>query len=174
MRISAELRFGVLFLGGFAVLSWLTRDPPPLPVIAGLIRHLTEGQTIAAAGALRLVGQDVGSHGTLLSGARFSCEVGSGCSGLQALILAWAAILAFPVAPRARLAGFFALTPAILLVNIGRIVGLWLAGAHRPDLFDLGHVYVGQVVIILITAGLWWTWARRHLDSAGARAPLPA
>lgn len=162
MTRSPEVRFGLCFAGGVVLLLWLTREPAPFPVIDELRRSLVGIQTALAAGMLRGVGQDVLGSGTILAGPRFRCEVGSGCSGLQALVLAWAAVLAFPAPFRARFLGWLLLTSAVIGVNLLRISGLWLAGAYRPDLFDLGHVYLGQVLIILATAALWWSWASRQ------------
>lgn len=162
MTRSPEMRFGLGFAGGVVLLLWLTREPAPFPMIDDLRHSLVGIQTAVAAGMLRVFGQDVLGSGTILAGPRFRCEVGSGCSGLQALVLAWAAVLAFPAPVRARLFGCLLLTPAVIAVNLLRISGLWLAGAYRPELFDLGHVYLGQVLIILATAALWWAWASRQ------------
>lgn len=174
MRITPEVRFGALFVVGFVTLAWIFRDPSPLPGAAALQRGLVVGQTRLAAGVLELVGQQIGAAGNLLSGPRFTCEVGSGCSGLQALMMAWAAVLAFPASLRARLLGVALLTPAIVAVNLLRIIGLWLAGAYRPELFDLGHVYLGQVAVILSTAGLWWSWASRQSPGGRPVGAAPA
>jgi exosortase/archaeosortase family protein len=152
------VRFGVVVLVLFALFFWLLEGSGPVDALNRAVGGLTLAQTEAAAFGLRLLGQSVERQGALLFSPAFTCEVGEGCNGMVAVTLALAGLLAYPASWRRRLAGVALLLPAILLVNIVRIGGLWFVGRHRPELFDAAHVYVGQVFVIVLTAAFWWLW----------------
>ncbi|HEX7878360.1 MAG TPA: archaeosortase/exosortase family protein, partial [Candidatus Eisenbacteria bacterium] len=142
----------------FAFFSWILRVDSVLPIVGGFVRVATEAQASIAAALLRLAGQPVVRKGLLLNGNGFACEVGEGCNGFVALTLAAAAVLAWPVSWRRRLTGLLWMLPLVLALNVLRIAGLWWVGRHRPDWFDLAHVYVGQVVVVVGTVAAWGIW----------------
>jgi exosortase/archaeosortase family protein len=151
-------RFAVAGALLFGLLSWLFRAASPIPGLASFVRAATEWQAAAAAFLLRATGQSVERQGLLLAGGGFACEVGEGCNGFIALALAASAVLAWPVPWRRRFGGLLWMVPAVVVLNVGRIAGLWWMGRHRPDWFDLAHVYVGQVVVIVGTVAAWGIW----------------
>jgi exosortase/archaeosortase family protein len=152
------IRFVAFFGIGYLLLHWLASGSGPLPAVNTAIQELTVVQTMAAEQLLRLVGEPVRRDGDLLMGAAFSCEVGEGCNGMSALNLVLAGILSFPALPRRKLAGLLLLVPAVFAINIFRIAGLYWTGVHHPSFFNMAHVYVGQVLVIIVTVVLWWFW----------------
>ena len=81
------------------------------------------------------------------------------CSGTDALALCLAAILAYPVAWRARLAGAAGGVLLILSLNTLRI-GTLGSLAASPAWFDAVHVYVWPVALTLAIAAYVLTWMR--------------
>ena len=49
----------------------------------------------------------------------------------------------------------------IQLVNLVRVVALYLTGAYLPRLFDASHTVVWQTLVVLFGVLLWVGWAHR-------------
>jgi len=145
----------LLFYGAF---FWTLTGSGPVRVVNQCIHIFTIGQTGFVARLLSSAGEHTKSLGTLLMGNRFSCDVDDGCNGMSAVTLLLAGLLSFPASWRHRVFGALILVPAVFAVNTVRIGGLYLAGAYRPELFNMLHVYVGQVIVIVVTATLWGSW----------------
>lgn len=152
------LRFALF--GGllFGLLYWIFRADSIFAPVGRFVQMATAAQARVAGALLRLSGETVELSGLTLVGGGFACEVGEGCNGFAALTLAAAAVLAWPVAWRHRLTGILWIIPSVLLLNVLRIAGLWWVGRHHLSLFDMAHVYVGQVVVIVGTVAAWGIW----------------
>jgi exosortase/archaeosortase family protein len=150
--------FVLTFVVVYVLLAWVLGGAGPIPAVNTFIRRLTEVQAHLASGVLRLFAQKVSMMGTVIVGPVFSCDVAQGCNGMSALMLLAAGLLSFPAPIRHRLLGLLCLAPAVLLVNVARIAALYWTGAHWREHFTDAHVYVGQVVVIVVTAGLWFGW----------------
>lgn len=166
LRRHPTVAFLLTFVVSYALLTWVLGGSGPLPVVNRFIQLLTQVQADAAAGLLRMIGEDLTVTGSVLGSESFACDVQEGCNGMSALTLLLAGLLSFPATIRQRLAGLVILTPAVAIVNIIRIAGLYWTGAHLRDRFVDMHVYVGQVVVILVTVGAWLGWlswtSRKH------------
>jgi exosortase/archaeosortase family protein len=81
------------------------------------------------------------------------------CSGTDVLALCLAAILAFPVPWRARVAGAAGGLALVLALNTLRIATLGRAAAS-PALFEALHLQVWPAILILVTAGYVFAWMR--------------
>ena len=165
-RLRPELRFLAVFLlllaGGFTLLSLRqVNDRAVEPFTAAVAR--VSGATLGP------LGQDVRMEGTVIRGARFAVNVRNGCNGLETLLIFGAAVLAFPARWRARLLGLAAGAVLIQLVNLVRVVALYLTGAYVPRLFDASHTVVWQTLVILFGVLLWVVWAHRF----AFRSPAP-
>lgn len=96
-------------------------------------------------------------------------EVTLACSGADALALCLAAVLAYPVRWRSRLAGAAGGTALILALNTVRIGTLGRAAAS-PTWFEALHVYVWPAVLTLAIAAYVFTWMRVADQVPGASA----
>ena len=165
-RNRRELRFLILFLvllgGGFTLISvnWVN-DHVVEPFTAGIAR--------ASGMALRAVGQDVTMQGTVIRGSRFAVNIRNGCNGVEAMLIFLAAVLAFPAAWKSRLIGLGLGFFAIQIVNLVRVVALFLTGVYFPRIFDSSHTVIWQTIVILFGVLLWIFWASRF-----AAPPAPA
>ncbi len=96
------------------------------------------------------------------------------CSGTDALALCLAAVLAYPVKWRIRLAGAAGGTALILGLNTLRIGTLGRA-ASSPALFNILHLYVWPAVLVLAIAGyvFWWMSLTERRPAADNAAGPP-
>ena len=154
----------VLILGvGFTLLSLH-------PVNDGVVVPFTAGVARASGAALDLLGQDVTMEGTVIRNARFAVNIENGCNGVETMIIFVAAVLAFPASWKARAVGLILGLVAIQLVNLVRVVALFLTGAYFPSFFDSSHTVVWQTVVILAGVFLWIFWANRFALPAAETA----
>ena len=87
-------------------------------------------------------------------------EVTLACSGADAIALCAAAILAYPVLWRMRLAGAVGGVAMVLVLNTVRIGTLGRAAAS-PAWFSALHLYAWPALLTLAIAGYVFTWMRR-------------
>lgn len=153
-----EITFLVVFLvllaGSFTLLAWT-------PVNDGFVVPFTAGVAKVSGWTLDLIGQDVEMTGTIIRSPRFAVNIENGCNGVETMLIFLSAVIAFPAPWKARLAGAVLGVVAIQLVNLVRVVALFLTGAYFPDFFDASHTVVWQTVVILFGVLLWIFWADR-------------
>jgi exosortase/archaeosortase family protein len=149
-----------LMVGLYALL-YHPYAPGSLPARAldGYLRAIAASSSVC----LDLLGEQTRVEGATVFG-RFSFLVVIDCAALDAQALFAAAVTAFPAAPWKRLLGLLLGLPAILALNVARLVALYFAGASSLELFHLLHeeVFVGVIIVLvcLMFAG-WAAWARR-------------
>ena len=95
----------------------------------------------------------------LIGAPTMSVEVTLACSGADAMALCLAAVLAYPVTWRTRLAGAAGGAALILCLNTLRIGTLGRVAAS-PTWFHTLHVYVWPAVLTLAIAGYVFAWMR--------------
>lgn len=100
----------------------------------------------------------------------FSVRIVTECTAIYGLILYGSFILSVPASLPARLKGMLSGAALLTTVNILRIAVVTFIGAHRPDMFEILHVYFGQVVIMLAVVGLAMAWLSQQ---AAAVDPFP-
>ena len=88
-------------------------------------------------------------------------EVRDGCNGANAVILLWAAILAYPAGHRRKMLGLGAGLAAILPLNLVRLITLFYLGQYHPAIFDFAHLYLWEMLIIIDAIAVFALWARR-------------
>ena len=165
-RLRPEVRFLITFLvvlaASFAFLAWT-------PVNDHVIEPFTGAIAKASGATLKLLGQGTVMQGTVIRNPRFAVNIKNGCNGVEAMVILLAAIVAFPAPWKARLLGLAAGAAAIQVVNLVRVVALFLTGAYLPRFFDASHTVVWQTLVILAAVLIWILWARRV-----APRPVPA
>jgi exosortase H (IPTLxxWG-CTERM-specific) len=165
-----EIRFLLLFVGilasSFTLIAWN-------PVNDHVIEPFTAGIAKASGKTLELLGQGTRMQGTIIRGPRFAVNIRNGCNGVEAMLIYFAAVLAFPAPWKARLLGVAFGFVAIQLVNLIRVVALYLTGVYFPKLFDSSHTVIWQTIVILSGVLFWILWANRFAGRREAPA-LPA
>jgi exosortase H (IPTLxxWG-CTERM-specific) len=146
--------FVVLLGGSFTLISlnWVNDQ---------VIEPFTAGIAHASGATLRALGQDIHMRGTMILSDRFSVNIRNGCNGVEAMLIFFSAVLAFPATWGSRLAGLGLGLVAIQVINLVRVVALYLTGAYLPRFFDASHTVVWQTIVILFGVLLWIFWANR-------------
>ena len=156
---SKVLRFLAVFALAFGACYFLFGISPG--VKAGLIKPYTHFLATAVAVVINLFGAGATAAGAEVTSPRFSINIATGCDGVEASSLFLAGVLAFPAPWRARLIGFALGSPAIHVINLLRLVGLYYAGVYLPSLFEELHVYVAQTIVILLSTAILIVWLER-------------
>ena len=100
----------------------------------------------------------------------FGVRIERGCNGLEAVIILFSAIFAFPAPLKNKLIGFVAGFFAIQILNLVRIISLYYLGQWNYTAFEWFHLYLWQALIILDALVVWLIWlrtlpgSRAHLD----------
>lgn len=121
----------------------------------------------SAAAALRLAGQPAAlthvgyAEGVcLLAVDQVVYRVTFECTGIFALFLVTASILAFPARPRERLQGLVMAVPAFVAYSVFRMVVLGLVAHFSPGHIELFHLYVMVIANVAFAVSLWLLWTQ--------------
>lgn len=97
----------------------------------------------------------------------FGVRIERGCNGLEAVIILFSAIFAFPAPLKNKLIGFVIGFFAIQLLNLVRIISLYYLGQWNHTAFEWFHLYLWQALIILDALVVWLIWLRTLPGSRG-------
>jgi len=158
------LRF-VLISGGLMLLFYgvFYTSPEDSPRLNAFLRGYLGLYASSAAFLLDLFGADTTVQGTTLFVGKRAVEVVRGCDAMEPIALYVAAMLAVQIRPRAKLLGLAVGVPALMFLNVLRIVTLSWISLRAPEWFETAHVTVGQTVFVLCTLCLWFFWVFRAL-----------
>jgi len=104
----------------------------------------------------------------------FGVRIERGCNGLEAVIILFAAIFAFPAPLKSKLIGFVIGFFAIQFLNLVRIISLFYLGQWNFTVFEWFHLYLWQALIILDALVVWLIWLRRLPRPAAPSQAAPA
>lgn len=90
----------------------------------------------------------------------FAVQIAPGCNGVEAVIILFAAIFAFPAPLKHKLIGFGLGFLAIQSLNLVRIISLFYIGQWSMTAFKWAHLYLWQALIILDALIVWLIWLR--------------
>ena len=98
------------------------------------------------------------AEGRSIRAGELRMKIVTGCEGREGMILLAAAILASPAGIFRRIIGSLVGCIIIYLFNTIRIVVLFYLLKYEPVVFNVSHVYVGQVFGILIAFVFFFAW----------------
>ena len=122
---------------------------------------------------IRLFDDDAISTGKVIRSAAngFAVSIERGCNGVEALIILFAAIFAFPAPLKHKLVGFLVGFVAIQALNLVRIISLFYLGQWSMVWFEWFHLYLWQALIIIDALVVWLLWLRWLPPSAPVARP---
>ena len=148
------VKFFAILVGAYLLIAWN-------PVNDNVIVPFTEGIAGVSGAALKLIGQPVTVTGSMIASNRFAVNINNGCNGVEAMLILLASIVAFPASNKQRAAGLALGALAVQLLNLVRIMTLYLLGAYQPRLFDVAHTAVWQIVIIAAAILFFLQWSSK-------------
>ena len=93
---------------------------------------------------------------------------------LEVTAIYLATVLGFPSTMRSKLIGIAIGYPVVFVINIIRIVVLFILGFRIPEVFEAVHYYYAQAFVIVATIGVWLLWVSLFTDNESkARHPVP-
>jgi exosortase H (IPTLxxWG-CTERM-specific) len=122
---------------------------------------------------LSVVEQDVTVSGASISSPRFAVDVKPECSAIEPMAFLTCAILAFPAPLRRKISGILAGAVAVTVLNIVRIVSLYLVGVYDPDRFKMMHLEVWQVLLIVFAVVFWLLWMQWTMKNRKTAVHIP-
>ena len=114
--------------------------------------------TTVSGFVLRLLGQDVTVTENHLSSAAFAVSINRGCSAIEPTALFISAVIAFPAFYLKKIPGIIFGTLALAILNLIRIVTLFLIGVYFRQFFHLMHIDVWQGLFVFFAVILWIVW----------------
>jgi exosortase H (IPTLxxWG-CTERM-specific) len=166
------MRRSLLFIARFLGLLALFYGAVALPPVnEHLVVPFTNGIAAVSGALLNLMGQHVVVKGEMISSGVFAIAVKNGCNGVEAMVFLCAAMAAFPAPWRRKLLGIAAGIVLIQLLNLVRVITLFLIGLYRPLWFETFHLAVWQSVIAGTTILFFYQWsANARMKHAPSRA----
>jgi len=107
---------------------------------------------------LATLGLDTTVTGVSIYSPKFSVNIVRGCDAVEAIALYVCAVLAFPLPFLKRLPGMIAGALLLSVLNLVRVVSLFLIGVYSRRIFDLMHIDVWQAIFIFLAVLLWILW----------------
>lgn len=92
----------------------------------------------------------------------FGVSIEPGCNGVEACIVLFAAIMAFPAPWKHRLLGLAIGLVAVQGLNVVRVISLFYLGQWNETAFRFAHEYLWQALIMLDVLVVWLLWVRAN------------
>lgn len=160
---AARLR-SIGFIVRFAALLALFYLPLLYPPIdQNVIEPFTRGIAVVSAAVLNGIGQNVVLSGTTLTSGPYGVSIRNGCNGVEAMAFLAAATLAFPAPWRKRVMAALAGCALVQVLNLIRIVTLYLLQRYAPQYFELFHLAIWQTIIGGACIAFFYAWTRRAM-----------
>lgn len=103
----------------------------------------------------------------------FGVSIEPGCNGIEACIVLFSAVLAFPSSWRHKLVGLVLGFLAVQGLNVVRVISLFYLGQWNTQVFNFAHEYLWQALIMLDVLIVWLLWVRAGSKSQDSSGPPP-
>ena len=150
--------FILTFIGIGLLLFGLVYLPPVRDFV---ILPFTDWLTLAAGTLITSLGGEAWVEGNVLTIPGFSVRILDLCNGVEATLLLWAVILAYPAPWTYRLWGLLIGFLGVQVINMLRIISLTYLGVWKPDWFHWVHWYVWDALITIDVLLLFLLWLKR-------------
>jgi exosortase H (IPTLxxWG-CTERM-specific) len=92
----------------------------------------------------------------------FGVSIEPGCNGVEACIILFAAIIAFPAGWKHRAWGLLLGFVAVQGLNVVRVISLFYLGQWNDTAFRIAHEYLWQGLIMIDVLVVWLVWVRAN------------
>ena len=153
------IRFTVIFL--FLLLSLFLLNINETVRQAAII-PFTSGIASFCSWLVQIFDANVIAQGDIIRDIKtgLAIQIAPGCNGVEALIIMFSAIMAFPSSWSYKLKGLILGFIAIQGLNTIRIISLFYLLQWDQNWFEWFHLYLWQALIILDALVVWLIWLR--------------
>lgn len=116
---------------------------------------------MAASSTLNLFGASTYANGAIVSSSDFTFRVTPECTSIIFTGIFISIVLAWPSKIREKLIGIAIGIAVLLFLNLVRLITLFYIGSAFPDFLDIAHFFLWQILMILLTIGLWLLWSAK-------------
>jgi archaeosortase B (VPXXXP-CTERM-specific) len=151
----------VFFWVGFFFIAWALTDE---------LKVLCPWTATQVSWAMRLLGIESTASGTQLTFGSKAVTIVMECTALQVAMIYSALVLAYPSSIKSKLIGIGVGIPMILAVNIVRLLMICFVLWWKPEYFEMMHIYVWQVVFIVVVVAMAAIWIEKvvHRERSAA------
>jgi exosortase/archaeosortase family protein len=149
------LRGGIMFLGVVIAGCWFLSINGVRDYCEQLFALITAN---LATRILTYLGMSVQAKGSSIALHGFNVDIGPGCIAFYEIFVFAAAIVAYPLRLKDKIAGVMIGVAAVWATNLVRVIALFLSGVYFPSVFELLHDHVAQAIFILFMVVLWVLW----------------
>ena len=165
-QLNPLLRFGIIFslvFGPCEVLTVAAWSEKPIDVLLAAYAHVTSW-------VLVLFGQNSHVTGSTISGPMATLSVFRGCDALDPILVLCAGVVAYPASWRNKMIGLLLGVPALFVMNVVRILSLYIIRFKAPTFFEPMHLQIWPVVFVVMAGVLWLAWVRWTVREGGTHA----
>jgi exosortase/archaeosortase family protein len=106
------------------------------------------------------VGEKTHVIGSTITSAKYAINVLPACSAFEYIWFLCALIIAFPASLVHKARGVLIGVPALLVLNLGRVISLFYIGVHFPRFFEAAHEELWGILLIIAELLLCVAWIR--------------
>jgi exosortase H (IPTLxxWG-CTERM-specific) len=145
-------KFGALIVLLYTLLA--------MPAAEQWLQSYLKADAWLSNGILNLLGQGTHVSDVTIASASssFAIAIKRGCDAVEPTWLLCAAILAFPGPWKRKIAGMLVGIVVLQLLNLVRIVSLYLVGSRCPSMFPSMHLEVWPALFIVVAIALFVGW----------------
>jgi exosortase/archaeosortase family protein len=116
-------------------------------------------QTKISSIVLNMFGQENNADGITITGLHNSLNVSKGCDGMEVSALYLIGVLLMPFTWRSKGVGVFWGFTVLFLLNLVRIIALFVTQIYMPTAFDFLHLHGGFALFTIVAIFMWMIWA---------------
>jgi exosortase/archaeosortase family protein len=131
-------------------------------------------QTEIASAVLNLFAQATTADSAILQSAEATLNVAKGCDGMEASALFLIGVLLMPFSWRSKMVGILAGAVVLFLLNLLRIIILFLSKKYFPSAFETLHIHGGFALFTIVAILLWATWSSWAIRQEKKNPHVPA
>jgi exosortase H (IPTLxxWG-CTERM-specific) len=159
------IRFGAVAGVLYILFNWL-----PTSWVADPLSRQTAAMT---AFLLGIIGVTSSVSGALVSTPSFAVKIIPECTAIFVATLFSSFVAAYPASLKQKATGLAAGLSFLFAANLLRVLLIFLVGMKSRDLFEIAHVYIGQIVMILLVLLTCMTWLRSMTSVHMQDRPFP-
>jgi len=123
-----------------------------------VVANVAKCYATVSAFCLNIFDTPVSAVEDVLNGSQFSMSIKNGCDAIEAIAILLCAMLIYPASYKSKIIGLAIGSILLIILNIIRIVSLYLTGIYAPSIFDVMHISVWQIIFIIVPMLIVMFW----------------